>query len=124
VQSFKELPSAIFQRLAEVIWGVSMSFWSSSSTVSKSSNASAGYRFLAMFSVRIVVSLKINSFVEVNSLWKKTTAQMVGTTKVAMTVESKNFARKDHGFPLVFIRLQKEIGRVAGKLQGISSFLS
>ena len=69
----------------------------------------------AMFSAKVTESLKMNSFVEESSPLKKITAAIVGSTKVAMMVESKNFARKDHGFPLVFMFWQKKIEWISEK---------
>ena len=73
-----------------------------------------------MFSAKVTESLKMNSLVEESSPLKKITAAMVGSTKVAMLVESKNFALKDHGCPLVFMFLQKKIERIPGKCKKLA----
>jgi hypothetical protein len=56
-----------------------------------------------MFSAKLTESLRINFLVDDNSPWKNMTAAMVGITKVAKMVESKNLTRKDHGFLMAFI---------------------
>ena len=48
-----------------------------------------------MFSVKVTESLYMKSFVESISPWKKMKAAMVGTTRVATTVDRRNLVRKD-----------------------------